>query len=172
VTNQERFEELFTPEVQRKLEEHVKYLDCKNWEDIYQETLLRAFQYLHRFTYGKFFYWLRQIAVHASMDVIRRSKKQRNHIIPYDAYACFEPIAPEAREHLPISEEMNSALLCLPENQRRIIELFCLGEFKYEEISAVESIPVGTVMSRLFRARKRMQYELEPHYDRRELASQ
>jgi RNA polymerase sigma-70 factor (ECF subfamily) len=63
-------------------------------------------------------------------------------------------------EYRQLRERVSRAVASLPEDQRVVLEMRLLAEMSYKEIAAALEIPIGTVMSRLNRGRKRVQAEL------------
>jgi RNA polymerase sigma-70 factor, ECF subfamily len=130
-------------------------------EDLVQETYLRAYRGFAVFRGGDLRAWLFAILRHAFLDECRR--RGRTPITEIDtseiALEAFGVPAPsaeyEALRRLP-SEAIERAFAELPQEWRMIVILADVEEFSYREIAAIMGVPLGTVMSRLHRARKRL----------------
>ena len=138
-------------------------------EDLTQETFLRAFRAIGSFRGGDLRAWLFAILRHAFLDECRR--RGRSPIVEYDVDERAETLAVsvpsaeiEALRNMP-NEEVERALKALPEDWRMIVMLADVEDFSYREIASAMEIPLGTVMSRLHRARKRL-YDLMLATDR------
>jgi RNA polymerase sigma-70 factor (ECF subfamily) len=134
-------------------------------EDLVQETYLRAYRGFAVFRGGDLRAWLFAILRHAFLDECRR--RGRTPIAEIDtseiALEAFGVPAPsaeyEALRRLP-SEAIERAFAELPQEWRMIVILADVEEFSYREIAAIMGVPLGTVMSRLHRARKRLRDHL------------
>lgn len=137
-------------------------------EDLTQETYLRAYRGFAGFRGGDVRAWLLTILRHVYLDECRR----RQHMpviesVDEDALAfsasdsqAWSPSAEsEALRCLP-SEAIDRAFAALPPDWRLVVLLADVEELPYREIAEILAIPVGTVMSRLYRARKRLQTQL------------
>lgn len=130
-------------------------------EDLTQETYLRAYRGFDGFRGGDPRAWLFTILRHAFIDECRR--RGRSPIVEGDIdeisterLGASAPSAEtEALRRAP-SEHVERAFAALPEDWRMIVLLADVEEFTYQEIARAMDIPVGTVMSRLHRARKRL----------------
>lgn len=130
-------------------------------EDLTQETYLRAYRGIEGFRGGDLRAWLFAILRHAFIDECRR--RGRSPIVEGDidevgvnSFAASAPSAEaEALDGVP-SERVSRAITALPEDWRMIVLLADVEGFSYREIAQEMDIPVGTVMSRLHRARKRL----------------
>jgi len=145
-------------------------------EDITQKTFISAFQTIRSFRGGSFKAWLMRIAINACYDEIRR--KKRHPAISIEA-GSEDPDYIEADYWLPdqsptpaeISEmkELQSAvqhcLQDLPPDFRMIAVLADVDEMEYEEISRIAGCPMGTVKSRLARARLKLRGCLEEFWE-------
>jgi RNA polymerase sigma-70 factor, ECF subfamily len=124
-------------------------------EDVAQETFVTAFRKLADFQRRcSFFSWLHKIGFHLAIDLKRKEKKhsQAIHTDDFFGHASQEnPI--EAVEVDEMKKSVYRALQMLDPERRMILTLRDLQEMSYEEISECLSIPIGTVRSRLHRAR-------------------
>lgn len=132
-------------------------------EEITQEAMVRAWQNLPRFRgEAPFAGWLSKIAIHLALNKLRERKK---FIRPADEEqhdAVMEKAEPEGPT--PLSEllhresmaALTQAISELPEEFRTPLMLRIYEEYSYEQIALSLSLPLGTVMSRLYRARERL----------------
>lgn len=144
--------------------------------DLAQDAFVKAYQNLSRFQLRSSFYtWLCRIAMNVSIDFLRRQKVRAAELFE-DGIATKEsggvlsfghqrenPAANLERKRL--LERISQALEDLPEEQRQIVVLREIDGLSYKEIAEVLDIPEGTVMSRLFYARKKLQTALRDQRD-------
>ncbi|MBI3976377.1 MAG: sigma-70 family RNA polymerase sigma factor, partial [Armatimonadetes bacterium] len=137
---------------------HAAYRITGNAEDARdaaQETFLKAFRALPRYRHeAAFSTWLHRIAVNASLDIVRR----RPQVPPVSLEDVALPAPsgnpePEA-ERSEVQRRIQQALGRLAPDHRVIVVLRDLQGLAYEEIAEVLRIPIGTVRSRLSRARE------------------
>ena len=145
-------------------------------EDIAQEAFIKAYRALPRFRGDSAFYtWLYRIAINTAKNVlasrgrspIRYEVDRSDDDDNYDVVANLKDTAtPEA---LALTEEIRStvtaAIDALPEDLRTAIQLRELEGLSYEEIAAAMECPVGTVRSRIFRAREAIDARLRDVFD-------
>jgi RNA polymerase sigma-70 factor (ECF subfamily) len=140
--------------------------------DMAQEAFVKAYKNLHRFRFGSSFYtWLCRIAMNVSIDTLRRQKVRRTEVLEEDRGTMDEDSPVELIQHrgdpAKLLERKRqqarilAALSQLPEEQRQCVVLREMEGLAYKEIAEVMNIPEGTVMSRLFYARKKLQAILE-----------
>ncbi len=124
-------------------------------EDAAQVAFLRAWQKLDSFRPGTSFRsWLYRIAVNAALDFLRREKPGPD-LETLDLAAPGERI--EARiEQQERAQQVRRAVLALPDASRAVLVLKEYHDLSYHEIAETLEIPIGTVMSRLSYARKRL----------------
>jgi len=141
-------------------------------EDLVQETLLRAYRFWHRFEPGtNIKAWL--FRIQTNLFINRYRKRQTEHAVIDDRevddllnrYAAEEStfIPPDMREEFfkeVLSDDVLHALDELPFEFRMTVLLADMHDFSYKEIAEILDCPVGTVMSRLHRARKLLQAKL------------
>lgn len=131
-------------------------------EDIAQETFVRAYQSIARFDEERpLFPWLYRIARNLCLNRIQRVSK-REVDMPDDDYFPDRAAGPEA-ELIAASqrEQVRAAVAALPEQHSTIIELCHFQECSYREIADILDIPMGTVMSRLYHARRKLRELLD-----------
>lgn len=145
-------------------------------EDAAQESFIRAFHGIRGFRGGSFRGWLLRIVTNASYDLLRKAKRHPTvALLPEDDYGdqvespawLADPGASvEATvEQAEYSESIYRMLDELPEAYRSVLTLVDLHELDYEETARVLGIPLGTVKSRLARARLQMQEKVRGHAD-------
>ena len=150
---------------------HVVYGMVRSQEDardLAQDAFVKAFQNLHRFRLeSKFYTWLCRIAMNLSIDHLRKMK-HRSHAAFDDERGASDgaqvvrlssrrdnPSENVARQQ--VYRQIMDAVEELPEDQKQVLVLRELEDMPYKEISDVLGIPEGTVMSRLYYARRRLQ---------------
>jgi RNA polymerase sigma-70 factor (ECF subfamily) len=148
--------------------------DPSDAEDLVQETYLRAFRSLDRFQAGtNLRAWLFKIMTNAFINEYRkRSRQPRNasldDVEEYYLYAHLidsgiQPAVtgPEEEVLANITDDaVVRALEELSDDFRQVVLLADVEGFAYREIAEILNIPIGTVMSRLHRARRRLQHSL------------
>jgi RNA polymerase sigma-70 factor (ECF subfamily) len=124
-------------------------------QDLVQDTVLRALAYEHSFTPGtNLRAWLQQIQRSVFVSGYRRRGRERRALDGLAADPCSWPHrdAPPAMSALTVTAQ--GALELLPDPFRRVVELVDLGGLEYRDAALTLEVPVGTVMSRLHRARR------------------
>lgn len=146
--------------------------DANSAEDATQEGFIKAFQALHSFRGGSFRGWLLKIVTNSAYDLLRRSQRHPNQpLFPEDengeeiesASWLADPAASvqDAVESKELSRDIYKMLDQLPEVYRSVITLIDINEFDYAEAAEALRVPMGTVKSRLARARLQMQEKLK-----------
>lgn len=121
-------------------------------EDLVQDCVERALNRLHLWQAGTDLRaWLFTIMHNLHANAVRHARRAP----PIDALDDEMQIAAPEASGVALSD-IEAALQTLPEDQRRVLLLVSLEEMSYEEVGALLQIPVGTVMSRLHRARERL----------------
>lgn len=142
-------------------------------EDIVQDTFLKAYSRLEGFQQQSSFYtWLCRIAINTALDTLKRAGRSPVHAVEDPELALAggpEPSgsrlggvpAPDARlEREEVARVTHEALDELPEIFRTVLVLREFEELSYQEIADTLGISIGTVESRLFRARARFRDKL------------
>jgi RNA polymerase sigma-70 factor (ECF subfamily) len=133
--------------------------------DIAQKGFLKAWQSIHRFEGRCSFYtWLYRLTVNLTIESLRR-KGRREEVELNDAIPSFLPDPGVICHRTEIRDWINAALAKLSPEHRAVVVLKELEDLEYHEIADVLNISIGTVMSRLFYARKKLQFMLKPIYD-------
>ena len=131
--------------------------------DAAQETFLRAWRSIGRLRdTDRFDAWLQRIAVNQARMVVRTRRRRRVREIPASRLSHQpETAAPESD-----AARLGAALELLTTDQRAILALHHLEGRSVEELGKILGIPVGTVKSRLFTARKALDARLRADADR------
>ena len=134
-------------------------------EDLTQEVFVRVFRSLSTFTPGTFEGWLHRITTNLFLDQVRRKARIRMDAMGEDAdrYAATgEGDDPERGfEHQNLDHDVQRALDALPPEYRAAVVLCDIEGLSYEEIAVTLGIKLGTVRSRIHRARARLRASLE-----------
>lgn len=133
-------------------------------EDVAQEALLRSYQKIDRLQdVTRFRAWLVRITFRLAVDRWRSARRRERRETEW-SMPEHRP-APPSTEQIAASSEfqarLNKALEELPEKLRLVLLLAAIQGFTLEEVGGILSIPVGTVKSRLFLARKQLAEKLE-----------
>jgi len=138
-------------------------------EDVVQDTFIRAFFSLERFRGTTMRAWLLRIAHNAALDQLRA--RARRPTVPLEQageHAAFD--LPESSiEQAGLRAALEAALAALPVEQRAVVVLADVEGLPYEEIAQALGLPLGTVKSRLARARVRLRTLLQSDPRAREL---
>lgn len=165
--NKEAFESLV-----KKYQKNIYYL-CRKMtgahqsaDDLSQEAFVKAYFSLSSFKEKmKFFPWLRKIAVNSALNYLKKMGKEQ----PLNEESRLSPINPEAHHHgkalnrlhqNELNTKLKESIQKLPYGQKSVFILKVFEEMSYQEISESLDIPMGTVMSRLSRARQRLKTSL------------
>ncbi|GAB2728023.1 RNA polymerase sigma factor RpoE [Melaminivora jejuensis] len=176
--------ELLVIKYQRRVERLVARMvrDVDLVPDITQETFLRAWRALHQFRGDAQFYtWLYRIAVNTAKkalvdmrrDPVITESALRGGSEDDDETSLLERelTSDETPETVLAAQEIaaavNDALAALPEELRQAVTLRELEGLSYDEIATVMDCPIGTVRSRIFRAREAISARVKPLLDRR-----
>jgi len=143
--------------------------------DVVQEVFIKIYDAIKKFKGESGLYvWIYRIAVNKSLDFYRKKKRK---------YMIFEKASTDARIHntqiekntpqdkalaLELKEKVAEAIEQLPEKQKGIIILREIEGLSYQEIAKIMHCSVGTVMSRLFYARKKLAGYLEKYVYKKE----
>jgi RNA polymerase sigma-70 factor, ECF subfamily len=132
--------------------------------DLAQEGFLKAWRSIHQFESRSSFYtWLYSLTVNLALDSLRR-KGRRVEVELDDAIPCSLP-GPRANfRRTEIGQHINAALAQLSPQHRAVIVLKEVKDLQYQEIADILNLSIGTVMSRLFYGRKKLQSILRPIY--------
>lgn len=138
--------------------------------DACQDAFISAYQGIRGYRGGSFKGWLLRIVTNACYDQLRRKKRRPTASLDALFVEDEEPDAipgmPEGPEDTVLRRELRSqiqqGLLTLPVEQRVVIVLSDVQGLSYEEIAEATGVSVGTVKSRLSRAREHMREYLRP----------
>ncbi len=182
LSGDQRAFELLVLKYQRRIKRLVARMvrDVDLVDDIAQETFIRAYRALHQFRGDAQFYtWLYRIAVNTAKKALLDLKRD-----PTISEAFFRTgddddetsgiglelstgETPETElAAKDIARTVNSALDALPEELRQALVLREIDGLSYEEIAEVMACPIGTVRSRIFRAREAVSAKVLPLLDR------
>lgn len=162
--------------IQRLIGRMVRDVDLV--EDIAQETFIRAYRALAQFRgEAQFYTWLYRIAVNTAKKALMELK--RDPTVSENSFKSGQ--SDESDETSPLENELissetpdavlagkeiaqmvNAAMEALPEELRQAITLREIEGLSYEEISEVMNCPIGTVRSRIFRAREAISSRIKP----------
>ncbi len=156
----------------------------KDAEDLVQEAYLRAYTFFHRFQEGSNCRaWLFKILTNTFINGYRKQRKDREitgalkieptlprHIPADPPPPSADPGADQAGRYF--GDEVQAALAALPVPFRTAVILADLHELSYAEIASVMGCATGTVMSRIFRARRLLANRLEQYAAERGVVNQ
>jgi len=135
--------------------------DAHDAEDVVQDACIRAFQFFGGFRGGDSRAWLLRIVRNTCYTWLQQNRAQ-DLTVPFGEELNNLPSevpGPEATLLQKVDAQMlRKAMEELPTEYREVLVLRELEELSYKEIADIASIPVGTVMSRLARARKRLEH--------------
>ena len=128
-------------------------------EDVVQDTLVQALQSFHRFQPGtNARAWVLTILRHVRSNRLRASRRKPELVGANDHIDAIPAV--EVTPQQVTDEEVLAALAKLPSGFQEVIVLADVEELSYKEIATVLEIPIGTVMSRVHRARRLLRVAL------------
>ncbi|WP_028603048.1 RNA polymerase sigma factor RpoE [Ottowia thiooxydans] len=170
--------ELLVIKYQRRIERLIGRMvrDVDLVQDIAQETFIRAWRALHQFRGDAQFYtWLYRIAVNTAKKTLLEMKRDPtvSEAALLSADNDDETSRPQnelTSEETPetelaareIAAAVNAAMEALPEDLRQAVTLREIEGLSYEEIAEAMNCPIGTVRSRIFRAREAISVKVKP----------
>jgi RNA polymerase sigma factor (sigma-70 family) len=138
--------------------------DGQDAEDIVQESFLRAYKYFRSFQGGNSRSWLLAIVRNTCYNWLHQNQAQGQTMVELDDEMTGDEMDmgnPEQFLQIKADHQLvSSALEKLPVEYRELIVLRELEELSYKEIALITRIPLGTVMSRLARARQHLKERL------------
>ena len=170
--------ELLVIKYQRRIERQIGRMvrDVDLVPDIAQETFIRAWRALHQFRGDAQFYtWLYRIAVNTAKKSLMELK--RNPVVTETALHSADDDDETSRRENELTSEstpeselaareiaaaVNAAMEALPEDLRTAVTLREIEGLSYEEIAEAMNCPIGTVRSRIFRAREAISARVKP----------
>jgi len=170
--------ELLVSKYQRKLSRLLSRFvkDQAEVEDVAQEAFIKAYRALPSFRGDSAFYtWLYRIGINTAKNYLVAMGRRAPTTTEFDSEAAEDfDDGDQLRdintpEHLLMSKQIastvNDAMDALPEELRAAIQLREIEGLSYEEIAAAMNCPIGTVRSRIFRAREAIAEKLRPLLD-------
>lgn len=133
--------------------------------DAAQEAFIAAFQKLHQLRGQQFKSWLMRIVTNACYDELRRQRRRpatslddlyETQIANDSSLHSHEESPEQYAQRTELQAAIQECLNALPDDQRVVAVLSDVEEYAYHEIAAITGWPVGTVKSRLSRARSRL----------------
>lgn len=149
--------------------------DSAEVQDVAQETFIKAYRALANFRGESAFYtWIYRIAVNTAKNhLVSRGRRPPSSDVEVDDAEYYgggdqlKDIASPERQLMrdQLEEVVNRAIRDLPEDLRTAVTLREMEGLSYEEIAEVMECPVGTVRSRIFRARESIDRQISPLLD-------
>ena len=171
---QEGDEQAYTELVNRYRDKLMTFVyrfvnDMDKEEDIIQDTMLKLYTHKHYYrNIAKFSTWIYTIAGNLAKTELRKRKHHKvtniSQMGPEDRDYELPSVAPETDEVVQseyIEKKIQAAIQNLPLHFRTVTILRDIQELSYEEISKIVEVPLGTVKSRINRARLQLQKELK-----------
>jgi len=144
-------------------------VDREEAEDIVQDTFLKVYQ--NRYAYkeiAKFSTWIYTITANLAKTILRKRRNRKlfffSRLGPEDKDMDFPSNEPDTQSKIEgkfDEQTIQKAIIKLPEHFRTAIILRDIQELSYEEISNIINAPLGTVKSRINRARLKLQEDLQ-----------
>ncbi len=129
--------------------------DVETADDLVQDTLVRALRSEHLFHGGDVRSWLYTILTNLNRNRLR-SLARRPTLTPIEDHDAADAAGPEAG-----GRDIERALALLVDEQRTALLLVVLEGLTYREVAEIQGVPIGTVMSRLARARVQIKSYLD-----------
>lgn len=136
-------------------------------EDVTQETFMRVWRGIGRFrAEANFQTWLYRIVVNLCYNRLPKLKRELAAVEVEDVVLVDEQVGVErAVLSAEIATQLQSAITNLPDTQRLVITLRHQQGMSYDEIAAITDLPLGTIKTHIFRARKALKIALQPYLE-------
>ena len=143
--------------------------DIEQAEDVVQDTMLRLYEKKHYYKeIAKFSTWLYTIARNLANTELRKRKRRKTTYLSqmskeerqYEIPAVQDDVDQSLHNEF-INDRIQSAINNLPEHFKLVIILRDIQELSYDDISNIVEVPLGTIKSRINRARIQLQAELQ-----------
>ncbi len=136
-------------------------------DDVIQDVLVNVYQNLNSFRFeAKFSTWLYRITVNKCRDYLRKKKIRKIFIAQEDDYN-FVSSDRKHFENFDLGVILNKAIAKLPEKLKEPLILRDVEGYSYNEISEMLNVEIGTIKSRIFRARETLKALLKPYQENR-----
>jgi len=137
--------------------------DPDNAHDLVQETMVRALKNLDKYHEGNLYNWLLRIQRNLFSSQYRRKEKnvpvdQEEDVLEVPDHQAIR--AMNALTNQSLDDRLHDMVLDLPDEYRQVLVLADIEDYTYEMIASALGIPLGTVRSRLFRARAYMRRQM------------
>ena len=124
-------------------------------EDLVHDALVRAYEGQDSFRRGgSLRKWLLSVVHNTHIDRLRRARSQTRRA--EESAGIMDASQPAAQDHAVRLRQVRDAFFDLPEEQREALHLVAIEDLSYQEAADALGIPVGTLMSRISRARARL----------------
>ena len=142
---------------------YVTLGDSDSIDDIMQDVFINVYKHLDSFRFeAKFSTWLYRITVNKCRDFLRK-KKVRSVFVPIDNQYNLHSKNPRLDHEPDLPHLLNAAIERLPEKLKLPLIMRDVEGFSYKEIAEKLQLEIGTVKSRIFRARETLRALLEPY---------
>ena len=136
-------------------------------QDVTQEAMLRALRYFHAFRGGEARPWLLRIVRNVWHDQRTRNSATDQPLDEIETLAADGPDPEQSAVATDRRRQVAAALAALPVDMREILVLREIEDLSYKHIAVVLEVPIGTVMSRIARAREKLAADLRGRLGRR-----
>ena len=143
--------------------------DIEQAEDVVQDTMIRLYEKKHYYKeIAKFSTWIYTIARNLANTELRKRKRRKTTYLShmskeerqYEIPAVQDDVDQSLHNEF-INDRIQSAIKSLPEHYKLVIILRDIQELSYDDISNIVEVPLGTIKSRINRARIQLQAELQ-----------
>jgi RNA polymerase sigma factor (sigma-70 family) len=135
-------------------------------QDVAQEAMLRALRYFHSFRGEEARPWLLRIVRNTWIDLRKRNRAETLPLEVLETHAAEGPDPEQSALAGDRRRQVAAALAALPAEAREVLVLREIEDLSYKHIATVLDLPIGTIMSRIARAREKLAVELKGRLER------